>query len=270
MPTVFTMMKIDKLARLPLAALVAVATTATAQVAPVPDKGDAPELQEIVVTGSMIARPDAETAEAITTITMDSLKDLGITTVEQAIQQIASNQPGLTVAASVTEFSGGGSFANLRGLGGQHTLVLLDGERLANNVSAGTAVDITGIPFAAIDHIEVLREGASSLYGTDAIGGVINFITKKDYDKGELEVNFSKPQHAGADSDNLDATFGHGNLATDGYNFMVSGSYARQNALTASQRPFAATGYDPSQGLANLNYPGNFPGSYVDAGGKNA
>jgi iron complex outermembrane recepter protein len=264
------MMNRDKLARLSLVALAAVATTATAQMAPASDKSDAPELQEIVVTGSMIKRPDAETAEAITTITMQNLKALGITTVEQAIQQIAANQPGLQVAASVTEFSGGGSFANLRGLGADHTLVLLDGQRLADNVTTGNAVDITGIPFAAIDHIEVLREGASSLYGTDAIGGVINFITKKDYDKGELEVNFSKPQHAGADSDNLDATFGHGNLATDGYNFMVSGSYSRQNALTASQRPFAATGYDPSQGLANLNYPGNFPGSYTDAGGKNS
>jgi iron complex outermembrane receptor protein len=279
------MLNRDKFARLTLMALAAVATTATAGTAastgttasatagPAPAASDnaAPELQEIVVTGTMIKRPDAETAEAITTVSMQSLKDLGITTVEQAIQQIAANQASgaFQVASSVSTFTGGGSFANLRGLGSDHTLVLLDGQRLANNVSVGDAVDITGIPFAAIDHIEVLREGASSLYGTDAIGGVINFITKKDYDKGELEVNFSKPQHAGADSDNLDATFGHGNLATDGYNFMVTGDYSRQNALTASQRPFAATGFSPSQGLQDLNYPGNFPGSYTDAGGVN-
>src|SRR6202034_2211620 len=143
----------------------------------------------------MIARPDAETAEAITTVSMESLKALGITTVEQALQQIAASQTSgaFQVASSVSVFTGGGSFANLRGLGSDHTLILLDGQRLSHNVCPGGAVDITGIPFAAIDHIEVLREGASSLYGTDAIGGVINFITKKDYDKGELEVNFTKP-----------------------------------------------------------------------------
>jgi iron complex outermembrane receptor protein len=265
MSTVLTKMNRDKFARLPLVALVAVATTATAQMAPAPDKGQTAELQEIVVTGSMIARPDAETAEAITTITMDSLKDLGITTVEQAIQQISANQTSsYQVASSVSTYTGGGSFANLRGLGASHTLVLLDGQRLANNVTLGDAVDITGIPFAAIDHIEVLREGASSLYGTDAIAGVINFITKKDYDKGELELNFSKPQKSGADSDNVDLTFGHGNLDSDGYNFMIAGNYSRQDALTASQRSFASTGYYPSQGLSNINYPGNVPGTYTD------
>ena len=282
-----TKMNRDKFAGLLLVALVAVATTVNAgttatagttastaatTAGPAPsDDNAAPELQEIVVTGTMIRRPDAETAEAITTVSMASLKALGITTVEQAVQQISANQTSgaFQVATSVSVFTGGGSFANLRGLGQDHTLVLLDGQRLANNVSVGSAVDITGIPFAAIDHIEVLREGASSLYGTDAIGGVINFITKKDYDKGELEVNFTKPQHAGADSDDLSATFGHGNLDTDGYNFMVTGNYTRQNALTASQRPFAATGFSPSQGLQDLNYPGNFPGAYMDAGGKN-
>src|ERR1700722_4253909 len=131
------MLNRDKLARLSLVALAAVATTATAQMAPAPDKGETAEMQEIVVTGSMIRRPDAETAEAVTTITMDSLKALGVTTVEQALQQISANQSSaFQVASSVSTFTGGGSFANLRGLGADHTLILLDGQRLSHKESA--------------------------------------------------------------------------------------------------------------------------------------
>jgi iron complex outermembrane receptor protein len=230
----------------------------------------APELQEIVVTGSMIKRTDAETAEAVTIVTIDSLKNQGITTTEQALQQISAIQQGTAynVASSVTTLTGGGSFANLRSLGSARTLVLLDGERLANNVTLGNAVDISGIPFAAIDHIEVLREGASSLYGTDAIAGVINFITKKDYDSGEVNLNFSKPQKQGGDGYDGDFTFGKGNLASDGYNVMIAVNYTKQDELTASQRSYA-TGYYPSQGLTNINYPGNSPGAYQAANSVN-
>jgi iron complex outermembrane recepter protein len=224
------------------------------------------QLEEVVVTGSLIARPDVETAEAITIITADSLRNQGITTVDEALQQLSANQTSAyQVASSVTTYTGGGAFANLRDLGRARTLVLLDGQRLANNVTIGNAVDLSGIPFAAIDHIEVLREGASSLYGTDAMAGVINFITKKDYDKGELNLNLSKPQHAGGAGGAADATYGHGNLASDGYNFMVAVNYTKTDELTAPQRAFASTGFDPARGLANVNDPGNVPGSYEDA-----
>jgi iron complex outermembrane recepter protein len=250
------------------AVLAALAGAATAQTAP--SVSTEPELQEIVVTGSMIKRPDAETAEAVTVITVESLKNQGITTTEQALQEISANQQGTAynVASSVSTYTGGGSFANLRSLGSARTLVLLDGQRLADNVTAGNAVDISGIPFAAIDHIEVLREGASSLYGTDAIAGVINFITKKDYDSGEVNLNFSKPQNEGGDGYEGDLTYGMGKLASDGYNFMIALNYTKQDELTAGQRSYA-TGYYPSQGLANINYPGNSPGAYADANGNN-
>src|SRR4029077_5674404 len=135
-------------------------------------------------------------------------------------------------------FTGGGSYANLRHLGNGSTLVLLDGQRLANNAFNGNAVDLSGIPFSAIGSVEVLREGASSLYGSDAIAGVINFITKKNFNGGEVTVNYSKPQHAGGSSDDVDLTYGIGDLQSDGYNFMISGNYSQQKELTASQRPF--------------------------------
>jgi len=251
-----------------IAAIAALLTTvAFSQQAPTVT--NSPELQEIVVTGSLIKRTDAETAEAVTVVTAESLKNQGITTIEQALQQIAANQTGsaYNIASSVTTYTGGGSYANLRSLGQSKTLVLLDGERLANNATLGNAVDISGIPFAAIDHIEVLREGASSLYGSDAIAGVINFITKKNLESGEVNVNFSKPQHQGGDSYDGDFTWGIGNLASDGYNIMAAVNYSKQDELTAGQRSYA-TGYYPSQGLANINYPGNYPGAYQDANGN--
>jgi iron complex outermembrane receptor protein len=251
------------------AVLVALTGAAIAQTAPptAPTGADEGQLQEIVVTGSLIKRANAETAEAVTIIKMDALKDMGVTTVEQALAMVTSNNASaVTTASNVATFNGGASFASLRGLGGSRTLVLLDGERLASNVNFGSSVDLNTIPFAAIDHIEVLREGASSEYGSDAIAGVINFITKKDFTGGEVNLNYDKPQHAGGSSDNVDATYGIGDLANDGYHVMISANYAQQKELTANQRSFAATGYNPSQSLANFNGPyGPWPGSYTDA-----
>ncbi|MBV8125229.1 MAG: TonB-dependent receptor plug domain-containing protein, partial [Paucibacter sp.] len=232
--------------------------------------GDVQHVEKVVVTGSMIARTSAETAEAVTIIKAEALKDMGITTVEQALAQIASNQSGIVTASAVSSWgTGGGSFASLRGLGASKTLVLLDGQRLANNVVLGSAVDLNGIPFAAIDRIEVLREGASSVYGTDAIAGVINFITRKDYEGGQLNVNGLTSPHGGGGNQGGDLTYGKGNLSSDGYNLLFSANYAKNSELKASQRSFAATGWNPSKGLMNQNGPlGTFPASYVDANGN--
>src|ERR1700677_4268313 len=243
--------------------------SAMGQQAPASSADATPELQEIVVTGSMIKRVNAETAEAVTVVKMDSLKDLGVTTVEQALSLLTSNNATVTTASNVATFNGGASVAALRGLRATETLVLLDGERLANNVALGTGVDLNTIPFAAIDHIEVLREGASSLSGSDAIAGVINFITKKDYDGGEVNLNYTHPEHPGGSSDEADLTYGIGNLSSDGYNFMITGNYTQQKELTASQRPFASTGYNPQLGLENINgATGPWPGSYTDTAGN--
>jgi iron complex outermembrane receptor protein len=236
------------------------------QQGPAASASDSPELTEIVVTGSMIKRPTAETAEAVTTLSVSTLKDLGITTVEGALQQLSSYQGnGIQNQTAVGSYSGGISEANLRGLGGSRTLVLLDGQRLANNVTYGNTVDLNMIPLAAVDHIEVLREGASSLYGSDAIAGVVNFITKKNLNGGEINVDYNKPQHQGASSANIDATFGHGDLAADGYNVLVAASFNRQQELTGFQRPSFANGYNPAGGLASTNGLATWPGSYIDS-----
>lgn len=229
---------------------------------------DSPELQEIVVTGSMIKRANAETAEAITILKADDLKDLGITNVEQMLNQLTSSNTSVNIASAVGTFSGGGSYANLRGLGNGRTLVLLDGQRLSNNAFNGLGVDISGIPFSAIDTIEVLTEGASSLYGTDAIAGVINYKTKKNYQGAQVQVNFDHPEEAGGGSGEADFTFGHGDLASDGYNLLFTVSYSKQQELQATQRGFSAYGFNPAGGVQATNYPGSWPGNVLDSNGN--
>ncbi|HEY7889724.1 MAG TPA: TonB-dependent receptor [Steroidobacteraceae bacterium] len=229
-------------------------------------------LQTVVITGTLIARPSAETAEAITIVKSTALQNMGIVNVEQALNTITSNSPTINIAASVGSFSGGGTYADLRGLGGSRTLVLLDGQRLAGNAfnsnSAGSAVDLSGIPFSAIDNLQVLRDGASSLYGSDAIAGVINFITKRNYQGAEIAASADHPQEAGGGSGDVNFTVGHGDLLRDGYNVMLTGSYSWQQELRATQRSFSAEGFYPDLGWASTNNPGTWPATIVDANGS--
>ena len=246
-------------------------TTVHAQQAPssAADASNKPEMEEVVVTGTLIKRVDAETAEAVTILKADALKNQGITNVEQVMNTLTSANPSINIAQAVGTFSGGGTYADLRGLGRSRTLILLDGQRVAVNAFDGQGVDLSGIPFSAIDTVEVLREGASALYGSDAIAGVINFKTKKNYQGGELNVNFDHPQEAGGGSGQADFTFGHGDLVSDGYNFMVTASYAKQQELQAGQRAFSAYGFDPARNAqASTNFPGSWPGIVQDSDGN--
>jgi iron complex outermembrane receptor protein len=255
---------LDAGAQTPAAQVAAQSTQEPAQ----PAQPAEEQLQEVVVTGSMIKRPAAETAEAVTILKADALKDQGIENIEQVMNTLTSSSPAVNIAANVGSFTGGGSYANLRHLGQGSTLILLDGQRVANNAFDGNSVDLSGIPFSAISSVEVLREGASALYGSDAIAGVINFITKKNYQGAEVQMNLDKPQEAGGNSGEGDFIFGHGDLASDGYNFMITGSYSKQQELRATQRPFSAEGFDPALGVPNTNNPGSWPGSFKDTNGN--
>ncbi|MGH7227192.1 MAG: TonB-dependent receptor plug domain-containing protein, partial [Gemmataceae bacterium] len=204
---------------------------AQAATVPAPSSGGtsaATQLETVVVTGSLIARPATETSEAVTIVKAGTFRAQGITNLEQAIDQVTANVPAaFNIAQSVGQFTGGGTFANLRDLGSSRTLVLVDGQRLADNVVVGSAVDLSGIPFSALENVQVLREGASSLYGSDAIAGVVNFITRKNFQGGEANFNLNRPQQNGGASGEVDATFGHGDLASDGYNVMVTATYSK-------------------------------------------
>ncbi|HEY6458245.1 MAG TPA: TonB-dependent receptor [Steroidobacteraceae bacterium] len=251
-----------------LAALTAASFAVQAQEAPANAADTNAPLQEVIVTGTMIKRTEAETSEAITVLKYDALKQQGITNVEQALNTLSANTPAINMASAIGSYSGGGSYAALRDLGSGRTLILLDGQRLAANAFSGNAVDLSGIPFSAIDQVEVLREGASALYGSDAIAGVINFITKKNYQGAQIEGNFDRPQENGGGSGQLDFSLGHGDLSNDGYNVMITGSYQKQQELRATQRDFSAEGFYPAQGVTATNFPGPWPGAVTDPNGN--
>ena len=114
----------------------------------------------------------------------------------------------------------------------------------------------------------MLREGASALYGSDAIAGVINFKTRRNFQGAEIQANFDRPQKAGGSSSQAGLTFGHGDLASDGYNFMITGSYSKQNELKAPARAFSAAGYNAARGVTQYKQSGNVARDFVDAAGN--
>ncbi len=233
-----------------------IATDVAAQAA------NASGLQRVEITGSAIKRVDAETALPVTVLKVEELRQQGYTTVEDIMSTISGNQTLTGTSAAVGAVTGGAAFANLRGLGANKTLILLNGRRIANQAIGGagdsSAPDLNTIPLAAIDRIEVLRDGASSLYGTDAIGGVINFITKKDYKGLEVSAQYTVPKHSGGKSYEVSAGFGKGDLSEDKWNVFGFIDYQHQDVLTTPQRPQFAT--------SNKTSPTGFPGSYSQGG----
>ena len=169
----------------------------------------------------------------MTVVRTEEMSKQGFTTVEQVVNSLASNQSATVGASSVQTVSGGASYASLRGLGSQYTLVLLDGRRVASQAIGGYATDLNAIPLSAIERIEVLRDGASAIYGTDAIGGVINFITKKSYQGVTVSGELLSTEHKGGNTGSASITAGIGDLAKDGYNVYGSLSYQK---LTPSPR----------------------------------
>ena len=180
-------MKIKKIAYCVSLSLVApFATTAThtfAQTTP----AEPVKVERVEITGSNIKRVASEGALPVQIITREQLDRQGIVTAEQFLNTLTVNGNGMDNLTSNSDVAGGSgrgnnglSAANLRGQGSNATLVLLNGRRLAVHGLSGSVVDLNQIPMAAIDRIEVLKDGASAIYGTDAIGGVINFILRKD------------------------------------------------------------------------------------------
>ena len=193
-------------------------------------------LQRVEITGSSIKRVDAETALPVTVITRAQIQNSGATTTEELLKRVSANSAMTSDTGQGTGYATAN--ANLRGLGANSTLVLLNGRRLANhpfgNIGGNASVDLNSIPFAAIDRIEVLRDGASAVYGTDAVGGVINFITRKDYQNGEVSVRYGNTQsNIGGSEKGATLALGFGNLATDNFNVLLTANVQRNSRIRA-------------------------------------
>jgi iron complex outermembrane recepter protein len=205
---------------------------------------DAAKQERIEVTGSSIKRIQAEGALPVTVITQEDIKKSGATSVTDLIQKLPSMQGFITSSESVNGGGGGVSSASIHGLGSGYTLVLLNGRRLAP-YNTGTSVNLQSIPLSAVERVEVLTDGASALYGADAIAGVVNFILKKNSTEGGIEATASIPQKSGAKSYNFGLSKGFGDIDKDGFNVLLAGSYDKQQELFGRQRDFAKSGIVP-------------------------
>lgn len=211
------------------------------------------DLQRVEVTGSSIKRLAGEGALPLEIINLEQMKQRGINSAEDLLRQLGANAAGSDNAVSsnsvfsaeADRLGGGGSYANLRGIGPTGTLVLLNGRRLSNQGLSGGSVDLNAIPFEMIQRVEILKDGASAIYGTDAIGGVINFILRDDFQGASASVNVSKPTASGGGMRRKVAlSGGFGQLAVQGFNVMASISADKNDILRGKDRDFA-TGYRP-------------------------
>jgi iron complex outermembrane receptor protein len=215
----------------------------------------AAELPRVEVTGSAIRRVQSETALPVQTISRAEIEKTGVTTAAELMGRVSANSNGLTDGASINVGGDQRGFnsANLRGIGTSSTLVLLNGRRMANFASPGddSGVDLNNIPAAALERVEVLLDGASALYGTDAIGGVINFITRKDFQGLEANVYVGTTDEGGAGKRTASLSAGKGVLERDGYNVFAVADFQRTNPLNTSQRSFIP-GLQVEQRLGHL------------------
>ncbi len=226
--------------------LLGLATHAAAQTEP----------QRITITGSSIKRIATEGALPVQTITRADLEREGITSAEQLIDQLSSNGTGLDNLASNADVVGGAqrgnngaSSANLRGQGSNATLILLNGRRVASHGLNGGQVDLNQIPMAAVERIEVLKDGASAIYGTDAVGGVINFILRTNFSGLRAQAIADITEAGGSNIVRGSIVGGLGNLETDRYNLLAVFSYRDAKALRGDQRDFVNT-FQTNRGLS--------------------
>jgi len=238
------------------------------------------ELQEIVVTGSLIKRTDTETPSPVTVVSQQDLLNSGYTTVSDVLRNLAANGAGTLSQNFPQAFASGGSGVALRGLSVGDTLTLIDGQRMVayplSDDGQRSFVDVTSIPFTAIDSVEVLKDGASAAYGADAIAGVVNVKLKKTYQGAEFTAEGGESQKGDGATEHLGGIAGMGDLASDGYNVYLTIDYRHQDQILANSRDGAFTDLNWSSlpggintnpgaiGAANLVYPDSITGYLIN------
>ena len=245
------------------AAAVVAAQSAMAQTAPTQNSN---ELPTIVVTGSLIKRADTETPSPVQVISEKELVDSGYTNVSDVLRNLAANGQGTLNQGFTEAFAAGASGIALRGLTVGDTLTLIDSERMVayplSDDGERSFVDVTAIPFNAIDSIEVLKDGASALYGADAIAGVVNIKLKQSYVGSQITAEDGSTQHGDGTTEHLAGIFGWGDLANEGYNVYMAIDWHHQDKILGANRdgPWANTNWSALPGGINST-PGSPTGS---------
>ncbi|MGD8418736.1 MAG: TonB-dependent receptor plug domain-containing protein, partial [Pseudomonadales bacterium] len=225
-------------------------------------------VEEIVVTGSRIKRIDAETANPLVTISADDIKDVGYNNVQDILASLTQNSGGSLDQQQVFGFTPAASAVDLRGVGIGRTLTLIDGKRTPKYpIPAGGTdnfSDTANIPLAAIERIEVLTTGASAIYGSDAMGGVVNIITKDYFNGVNLDGTYSDTEHGGYSRGNINFMVGTGD---EDRNLLFLVEHEQDERLKARQRnnfndlgsdlAFGGLGSYSSYGISLRDFSGN-------------
>jgi iron complex outermembrane recepter protein len=230
------------------------------------DHGAPAQAEEIVVTGSSIKRINTETASPLTVLSAKDLANTGYDSVANILSNLTSNGAGTLSSNNSEAFAGGASGIALRGLSVGATLVLVDGHRLApyplSDDGERQFTDVQSIPLFAVEGVEVLKDGASAVYGSDAIAGVVNIKLKKQITGAEAQFDFGDSQHGGGQEKHVALALGKGDLARDGYNFFVTAEFRDQQSISLSQRADYAD-------WGNMNF-SRFGGNNLLPGAPNA
>ncbi|MBX7535566.1 TonB-dependent receptor [Qipengyuania sp. GH1] len=216
---------------------VALSSPAMAQVATEDEESvDSPAAPEaIVVTGSRITNPNLELASPVSVVTSEDLELAQTNVAEEFLRELPSAVP--SIGSAVNNGNGGASFVNLRGIGSNRNLVLLDGRRFTPADTTGR-VDLNNIPLAIIERTEILTGGATTTYGADAIGGVVNFITKRDFEGVEATVSEQLTEEGDGAVFRADVTIG-ANFDDGRGNAVLSIGYQNQDAVYQGDRDFS-------------------------------
>jgi iron complex outermembrane recepter protein len=222
--------------------------------------------QRVEITGSSIKRIEAEGALQVQTLTRADIDRTGVQTTEQLLQTIsAMSSSGRTSTATGASLSTYGfTGVSLRGLGEERTLVLLNGRRMAPFAGGGgAAVNINNIPLAAIERVEVLKDGASAIYGSDAVAGVVNFILTKNFQGYQIGGTYGTPTESGGGQQyEANIIAGWGDLTKDNWNLTVTGQYQKNTNLFGYDREYARNGTVLPYFQATATGQGNIQGAW--------
>jgi iron complex outermembrane recepter protein len=221
-------------------------------------------LQEVVVTGTSIRGGNAQIALPVQILSADAIARTGATSVPELMQEVSAvSSVGSVQPAQGTGFTTGGiSTVSLHGLGSARTLVLINGLRstLYGGNSADDSVDIGSIPVSAIQQVQILKDGSSAVYGSDAIAGVVNFILKSDFQGVDASVTAGEPTESGGGTTETASVYGGlGSLEQDRYNIGIGLEYEHSTRIMGYSRDFA-TRYSPGYGndvTSSFAFPAN-------------
>ncbi len=231
------------------------------------------KVEKIEVTGSNIKRVEQEGPAPVQVITREQIERTGANTVAEVIRNLPSNSTGSYDETFTGSFARGSAGVSLRGLGQKSTLTLINGRRMAvygfaQNLQ-DSFVDLNSIPLAAIERIEILKDGASAIYGSDAIAGVVNIILRKDYTGAELSAGGGTTTHSDGQEVRVSGAAGVGKPGVDRYNLMLAADYFNREHIWARDRDLTSEGdYRRFPGGTNIpNSTAANPGNYVRRAG---